>query len=170
MHSMAFCLSHTSILQDGASEVFDKGSFSGSVRGGGHSVSAKETRPSPRPSEQRRTGHPKVRIKCSATRLDLRRNDNSDHDKYANQATCALVPGGCDGRTISAFNSAPKNLGGYGFGAGDYGTSNDAAAGLLKDSGIGYTLPACAWGKGTGTISAGPDLNPGGGFPFQFMP
>jgi hypothetical protein len=33
---MAFCLSHTSILQDDASGVFDKGSFSGSVRGGGH--------------------------------------------------------------------------------------------------------------------------------------
>jgi RHS repeat-associated protein len=102
--------------------------------------------------------------------LDLRRKDNSDQNKYANQASCTLVPGGCDGRAISAFNSSPKNLGGYGFGAGDYGTSNDAAAGLLKESGIGYTLPACAWGKGTGTIPEGPDLNPGGGFPFQFMP
>jgi RHS repeat-associated protein len=100
--------------------------------------------------------------------LVLRPDDNADQN--ARNATCTLVPGACDAQPIKAFNSSPKNLGGYGFGANDYGTSNDAAAGLLKAAGIGYTLPACAWGKGTGTIPEGPNLNPGGGFPFQFMP
>ncbi|MGA8144352.1 MAG: RHS repeat-associated core domain-containing protein [Candidatus Acidiferrales bacterium] len=103
--------------------------------------------------------------------LDLRRNTKSDDDKHGGgKATCTPIRGACDGRAINAFNSASKDLGGYGFGANDYGTSNDAAAGLLKNMGIGFTLPACAWGKGTGTIPEGPNLNPGGGFPFQFMP
>ena len=31
---------------------------------------------------------------------------------------------------------------------------------ILKDAGIGYTLPACAWGKGTGTIPSGPIFLP----------
>jgi hypothetical protein len=86
--------------------------------------------------------------------LDLRPDDPSDYTKHAKEATCTDIPGGpCqDQRAKNAFGSAPKNLGGYGFAPGDYGTSNDAAARLLKDAGIGYTLPACAWGKATGKI------------------
>jgi RHS repeat-associated protein len=93
--------------------------------------------------------------------LVLRPNDSSDHDKYANEAKCTYVPGKpCqDARTKRAFDSEPKRPGGYGFGANDYGTSNDAAALIMKDAGIGYTLPDCAWGKGTGKIPEGPNLN-----------
>jgi RHS repeat-associated protein len=97
--------------------------------------------------------------------IDLRHNDGSDHDKYAREATCSDIPGkSCenDANAKKAFGSPRKLVGGYGFTSTDYGTSNDAAAGLLKDAGIGYTLPACAWGKGTGTIPEGPNLNAGG--------
>ena len=102
--------------------------------------------------------------------LDLRRNDPTDHDKYAPEAKCSDVPGSpClnDRALKNVFGARP--VGGYGFSSKDYGTSNDAAAGLLKDAGISFTLPACAWGKGTGTIPM-PNFNPGGGFPLQFMP
>lgn len=106
--------------------------------------------------------------------LDLRRDDNSDHNKYAREANCTTIPG-CqnenDAKANRAFDSSPvPPFAGYGFGSRDFGTSNDAAAALLKEAGIGYTLPACAWGKGTGSVPSGPNLNPGGGFPFQFMP
>jgi RHS repeat-associated protein len=102
--------------------------------------------------------------------LDLRADDTTDYKKYAKEATCTEIPGDCqkdDQRARDAFGSAPKNLGGYGFAQDDYGTSNDAAARLLKDAGIGYTLPDCAWGKTTGKIPhphvfgrrpTGPDL------------
>jgi RHS repeat-associated protein len=99
--------------------------------------------------------------------LDLRPNDASDHDKYAREASCTFLPGKCDGQAMGAFNSSPKDLGGYGFGSKDFGTSNDAASKLLKDSGIGYTLPACAWGKGTGTVPSGAGPNPVDGFPIM---
>jgi RHS repeat-associated protein len=93
--------------------------------------------------------------------LVLRRDDNNDLNKYANEATCTNVGGSdCDRRAENAFNGLPPRLGGYGFGTNDYGTSNDAAARILKDAGIGYTLPACAWGKGTGTIPSGPIFLP----------
>jgi RHS repeat-associated protein len=85
--------------------------------------------------------------------LDLRRNDGTDHDKYAAEAQCTDVPGSScenDSKAKKAFGGNRPLPGGYGFGEGDYGTSNDAAAGLLKDAGIGSTLPACAWGKHTG--------------------
>lgn len=91
--------------------------------------------------------------------LVLRPNDRTDHDKYAKEGQCTNVPGSScenDARAKSAFGSAPKRLGGYGFGANDFGTSNDAAVRILKDAGFGYTLPACAWGKGTGKIPEGP--------------
>ena len=86
--------------------------------------------------------------------LDLRPDDPTDFTKYAKEATCTDISGGpCqDQRAKNAFGSAPKNLGGYGFAPDDFGTSNDAAARLLKDAGIGYTLPGCAWGKSTGKI------------------
>jgi RHS repeat-associated protein len=79
-------------------------------------------------------------------------DDNSDFKKYAPEAKCSPVPGlPCenDAKAKNAFGS-PKTLGSYGFGSGDAGTSNDVAAGILKDAGIGYNLPACAWGKGPG--------------------
>ena len=85
--------------------------------------------------------------------LDLRLNDGTDHDKYAPEAHCTDVPGNSscnDSRARNAFGGNRPLPGGYGFGDGDYGTSNDAAAGLLKEAGFGDTLPACAWGKRTG--------------------
>ena len=100
------------------------------------------------------------------------RDDNTDYNKYAPEAKCSPVPGApCenDAKAKKAFGS-PRTLGSYGFGSGDAGTSNDAAAGLLKDAGIGYNLPTCAWGKGPGPEGSpngvytpiGP-LFPGGG-------
>jgi RHS repeat-associated protein len=103
--------------------------------------------------------------------LVLRPDDNSDFNKYAKEAKCTDIPGSpCqnDQRARDAFKNEPHRLGGYGFGKNDYGTSNDAAALLLKDAGIGYTLPVCAWGKGTGKIPDGPDI--GGGRPLFLGP
>jgi hypothetical protein len=42
-----------------------------------------------------------------------------------------------------------------------------AAEALLQQAGIGYTLPACAWGKGTGSVPTHPIMIPGG---FPFLP
>jgi hypothetical protein len=52
----------------------------------------------------------------------------------------------------SCARSAPA----CGFGAYDFGTSNDAAALLLEDAGISFSLPKCAWGKGPSS----PELTP----------
>jgi RHS repeat-associated protein len=101
--------------------------------------------------------------------LVTRRDDNSDFNKYKNEAKCTDVPGSpClnDAKAKKAFGS-PKNLGPYGFAQPDVGTSNDAAAGLLKDSGIGYTLPPCAWGKGSGTYHPIGPISPFPPWPFM---
>ena len=90
--------------------------------------------------------------------LDLRRDDGSDRN--TKKASCTDIPGKqCenDAKADRAFRRLDFNpLAGYGFGQFDAGTSNDAAAGLLKEARIGYSLPACAWGKGTGTNPRGP--------------
>jgi YD repeat-containing protein len=99
----------------------------------------------------------------STVNYDFRRDDPSD--KNAKNPSCTDIPGkSCENdakanRALDRLNFNP--LAGYGWGQFDAGTSNDAAAGLLKEAGIGYTLPACAWGKTTG-------LNPHG--PFWWMP
>jgi RHS repeat-associated protein len=96
----------------------------------------------------------------------LRQDDKTDHDKYAKEAKCTDIAGkSCenDARAKNAFGSAPKTLGGYGLGASDFGTSNDAAAKLLGDAGFNVTLPLCAWGKNAGYMPFGPgDLLPTG--------
>jgi hypothetical protein len=81
--------------------------------------------------------------------LVLRPDDPADVNK---DAKCQDVKGlpCADDRARKAFNSSPKLLGGYGFAGSSAGTSNDAAAGLLRDAGIDFTLPACAWGKTVG--------------------
>jgi RHS repeat-associated protein len=87
------------------------------------------------------------------------KNDKTDHDTYAKEAKCSDVPGNpCenDARAKNAFNSAPPVLGAYGFGSTDAGTSNDTAAGLLKDAGFDLKLPLCAWGKNAGYSPFGP--------------
>jgi hypothetical protein len=84
--------------------------------------------------------------------LVTRPDDPTDYSKYAPEATCKDVPGkSCDNdaKAKKAFGS-PKNLGSWGIGSDYGGTSNDAAAQILKDAGIGYTLPACAYGNGPG--------------------
>jgi RHS repeat-associated protein len=89
----------------------------------------------------------------------LRQDDKTDHDKYAKEAKCKDIAGNScenDARAKNAFGSAPKTLGGYGLGASDFGTSNDAAAMLLKDAGFNVTLPLCAWGKNAGYSPWGP--------------
>jgi uncharacterized protein RhaS with RHS repeats len=86
-------------------------------------------------------------------------DDKNDHDTYAKEAKCSDVPGKpCenDARAKQAFGSTPPVLGPYGFGSTDAGTSNDAAAGLLKDAGFNSTLPLCAWGKNAGYTPLGP--------------
>jgi RHS repeat-associated protein len=97
--------------------------------------------------------------------LVTRPNDNTDFDKYAGEAKCSPVPGKpCenDARAKNAFGS-PKRLGSYGFGSGDAGTSNDAAARLLSDAGFNLALPLCAWGKNTAYTPFGPSaLSPYG--------
>ena len=88
--------------------------------------------------------------------LVLRRDDKTDSNKYKKEAKCSDVPGlPCenDAKARKAFDASPKTLGTYGFGAADAGTSNDPVMGLLRDAGISATLPACAWGKGTGDNS-----------------
>jgi RHS repeat-associated protein len=79
-------------------------------------------------------------------------DDYTDYIKYASEANCKDVPGkSCenDARAKNAFGG-PKNLGGWGIGSDDAGTSNDATAQILRDAGFGYTLPPCAYGKGPG--------------------
>jgi RHS repeat-associated protein len=86
-------------------------------------------------------------------------NDKTDHDTYAKEAKCSDVPGKpCenDERARKAFGLTPPVYGQYGVGAIDAGTSNDAAAGLLKDAGLNSTLPLCAWGKNAGYTPFGP--------------
>jgi RHS repeat-associated protein len=96
-------------------------------------------------------------------------DDNTDFNRYKNEAKCTDVPGSpCvnDAKAKQAFGS-PKDLGPYGFGQFGVGTSNDAAAGLLKDAGIGYTLPVCAWGKGSGTYHPIGPISPFPPWPFM---
>lgn len=93
----------------------------------------------------------------SGGNLVLRSDDNADSNNGPNHNSldCSTVPGKqCenDQRALNAFQSLPKTLGGYGFGASDAGTSNDAARLLLKQSGLDSTLPSCAWGKGGGAL------------------
>ena len=90
--------------------------------------------------------------------LVTRADDNTDFNKYASQAHCDDLPGNpCenDRKAKNGFGG-PKNLGGYGFGAGDAGTSNDAALQILGDAGISRSLPLCAWGKNAGYTPIGP--------------
>lgn len=78
--------------------------------------------------------------------LVTRPDDPADLKKYAPEAKCTDVPGSAcenDAKAKKAFGS-PKTLGAYGFGPTDAGTSNDAAAGILKDAGINFSLPLCA--------------------------
>jgi RHS repeat-associated protein len=88
--------------------------------------------------------------------LVLKRDDPTDSRKYKDEAKCSDVPGKpCvnDAKARKAFDASPKNLGTYGFGTADAGTSNDPLGGLLSDAGISSSLPSCAWGKGTGDNS-----------------
>jgi RHS repeat-associated protein len=90
--------------------------------------------------------------------LVTRPDDPADRKKYAPEAKCTDVPGSAcenDAKAKNAFGS-PKTLGAYGFGPKDAGTSNDAAAGILKDAGINFSLPLCAWGKNAGYTPFGP--------------
>ncbi len=97
-------------------------------------------------------------------------DDNTDSKRYKNEADCKNVMGvpcSLDAQVKQAFGSSPKNLGAYGLDPFAVGTSNDAAVLLLKESGVSYTLPACAWGKGSGTYH--PMLPPGPFPPWPLM-
>jgi RHS repeat-associated protein len=89
--------------------------------------------------------------------LVLRPNDRSDDPQFgpnSNRMDCTTVPGKTcenDANARNAFNSLPKTLGGYGFSDSAAGTSNDAAKLILQKAGLDSTLPACAWGKNSGT-------------------
>jgi len=105
-------------------------------------------------------------IDNSLANVVLRPDDKSDHNTYAKEAKCKDVPGcDSDARAKRAFDSLPKTLGAYGFGPEDFGTSNDAAALILNDAGIGFSLPARAWGKNAGYTPWGPSVFFGGTFP-----
>ena len=89
--------------------------------------------------------------------MDFRRDDGSDKNASASCTDVSGKPCENDAKANRAFDRSNYNpLAGYGFSQYDAGTSNDAAATLLKEAGIGYTLPACAWGKGTGVNPKGP--------------
>lgn len=88
--------------------------------------------------------------------LVIRKNDDSDHHKYAQEATYSSIPGascqtdGAAQRGFNALGGDGAKLGGYGFAPSrDAGTSNDAAMMILREAGINYQLPLCAWGKNT---------------------
>jgi RHS repeat-associated protein len=81
--------------------------------------------------------------------LVTRRDDDTDYKRFASESTCKDVPGKpCenDAKAKKAFSEGSH--GAWGIFPTDGGTSNDAAAQILKDAGIGYNLPVCAYGKG----------------------
>src|SRR3989441_2044523 len=77
------------------------------------------------------------------------KNNDTDFNKYKPEAKCTNVPGkSCenDARAKKAYDALPHKIGSYGMGEGDAGASNAVAATILKNAGLSWPLPSCAWG------------------------